>query len=209
MAKSNPTTIGSVYGRLTVIGFAGSKKNQRCWNCRCVCGVEIVASSAKLRAGKKLSCGCLQRESITKHMACGTALYHCWEAMNQRCYNSNNPGFPGYGGRGIKVCDRWRNSFVSFADDVGPRPTPKHSIDRWPSNDGNYEPGNVRWATNREQLLNRRNNIRLTCDETTLLLTEWVERTGIPWCTIYARIQRGWDATKALKTPVQMHRKSR
>lgn len=81
-------------------------------------------------------------------------LYNAWEGMKQRCHNPRNPRFPRYGGRGISVCERWRNSFAAFAEDMGPKPTPKHSVDRI-NNDGNYEPSNCRWATSREQYDNR------------------------------------------------------
>lgn len=89
-------------------------------------------------------------------------LYSTWRGMIRRCHDPRTSAFDGYGGRGIRVCDRWRHSFETFLSDVGPRPSPKHSIDRFPDNDGNYEPGNVRWATPKEQSNNRRTVGRLS-----------------------------------------------
>ena len=155
---------GKTFDRLTVMFFFGLKDAGAYYMCRCECSGTLVVSASKLRSGHTRSCGCLLSESGAK---CGrekathgeskkTAEYRIWTGMKTRCFNPNIKAFKYYGGRGITVCDRWRNSFPAFLEDVGRRPSDLHSIDRWPNNDGNYEPGNVRWATWSEQNRNKR-----------------------------------------------------
>ncbi len=129
-----------------------------------------------------------------------TPTYKCWVAMIERCENPNATKFHNYGGRGIKVCQRWRDSFEAFLADMGVRPN-WHSIDRFPNKDGDYEPGNCRWATLEEQGRNKRNNRLVTHDGLTLTLVEWSERTGLDQNLIGRRIADGWDAKDALATP--------
>jgi hypothetical protein len=120
--------------------------------------------------------------------------------MRQRCQNPNDPAYAHYGGRGIRVDPRWE-SFEKFAADVGPAPSNRHSIDRYPNNDGNYEPGNVRWATAQEQALNTRSNHRLTRGGVTKTIVEWARDTGIKAQTIKTRLSLGWSDAKTLTTP--------
>lgn len=117
--------------------------------------------------------------------------------MIARCENSSEQSFPLYGGRGIRVCAEWRHDFAAFFKHIGPRPSPTHSIDRIDVN-GNYEPGNVRWATPTEQARNKRTNSRLNAFGETLTLVEWSERTGINRGTIESRIKYGMSPEKAL-----------
>ncbi len=119
-----------------------------------------------------------------------------WGGMRQRCSNPKHHKFPIYGGRGIAVCERW-NSFASFIADMGPRPTSKHQIDRI-DNDGNYEPGNCRWATAAEQGRNRRSTRFYTHDGVTLCVTDWASRAGIHWRTLFDRLDRGLSIGEAL-----------
>lgn len=117
--------------------------------------------------------------------------WHSWQGMIQRCENTNHHSYHQYGGRGIKVCERWRKSFDAFLTDMGPRPSQKHSIDRYPNQDGDYEPGNCRWATMKEQQNNRRNNRLLTLGERTQTMAQWAEELGITIYALFQRLHRG------------------
>lgn len=129
-----------------------------------------------------------------------------WNMMKQRCYNPKNPGYPDYGGRGITVCDRWLRSSRDFLADMGPRPSPTHSIDR-KDNNGNYEPGNCRWATRMEQQNNRRFNHILTVDGVSKTVTEWARAKGLPRDVVLKRSKRGITLAKQLFAPTEARAK--
>jgi hypothetical protein len=124
--------------------------------------------------------------------------------MKNRCFNVNGEDFHLYGGRGVTVCDRWRDSYPAFLADMGPRPSPAHSIDRFPDPNGNYEPGNCRWATMKEQQNNRRNNHRVTHGGLTLTVTDWSLRTGLSRQLIRYRLSHGWSVERALASPSRL-----
>lgn len=165
---------GQKFGRLIVRKFSHfTKWRKACWACKCSCGKSTITEAGSLRSGHTASCGCLRREqtstSFYKH---GHAVnsngpasveYRAWASMIQRCTNPKNSKYKNYGGRFISVCDRWRDSFPSFLADVGERPGPKFSIDRI-DNDGNYQPGNVRWATSSQQRRNQRRRLMSDAD---------------------------------------------
>jgi hypothetical protein len=148
---------GEKYGRLTPLKLLGRKNHHTFWLCRCECGKEITAAANSLRTGNTKSCGCFQRDKAAKisfkHGMCDSSEYGIWASMKRRCLNKKDEHYPSYGGRGIYICDRWLK-FENFYADMGPRPKGR-SIDRI-NNDGNYEPGNCRWATALEQVMNRR-----------------------------------------------------
>jgi len=124
-----------------------------------------------LKSKKTISCGCIRKEILSKtlsktkttHGLRYNVLYRTWNDMKQRCYNSNHKSYKHYGGRGITVCDKWlgKQGIINFINDMGSKPTPLHSIDRYPNNDGNYEPNNCRWGTSKQQIHNRRKKIKI------------------------------------------------
>lgn len=196
---------GQRFGRLVVIERATISGRGAHWKCRCVCGGEVIVGAPNLTTGNTQSCGCLKRETIsrraTTHGMKGTREYRAWQAMKNRCTLPSNRHWADYGGRGIKVCERWLDSFETFLEDVGPAPSEKHSIDRFPDTNGNYEPGNVRWATQREQCRNKRNNVVLTRNGESMTVVEWAERLGVKPGYLYKRVRRGWSDAAVLETP--------
>lgn len=198
------------FGKLTVVSFAGMRNNGAVWNCRCECGVEKPVSSNVLRMGKARSCGCGQVQSVTVHGLFKAApgsnknpAFPCWQAMLGRCLVVTHGSYNNYGAKGIKVCDRWL-SFDNFFEDIGPRPSKKHTLDRYPDGYGDYEPGNVRWATAVEQAANRKSTYRIEFGGELKSLSEWSILKGIDACVIYERLEQyGWTIEEALTTPVR------
>lgn len=196
--------LGERYGRLLVTERAPNKSatdtNAR-WKCVCDCGRETVQYGQDLKRGKVISCGCWNDEKRYKHGMAGTSVYHIWQQLHQRCENPKAPSYENYGGRGIKVCERWK-SFDNFVADMGIRPD-GYSIDRI-DNDGNYKPSNCRWATTKQQLNNRRNNRVLELNGERKTIAEWADQLGVRWNLIRCRVDRyGWSIERALTTPVK------
>lgn len=151
--------IGKKFGRWTVLERGKNNKyGQAMWLCRCDCGKEKTVGGAELRSGNTHSCGCLRpslsAKKATTHGASRTSEYHIWNTMKGRCSNPRAEKYKDYGGRGITVCEHW-HKFENFIADMGPKPTPIHSIDRI-DNEGHYTPDNCRWATPKEQMSNQR-----------------------------------------------------
>lgn len=199
---------GKRFGRWTVIdGQIQGKKVL----CRCDCGTEKMVDKDNLVRGLTKSCGCYKAENQKgntwgrTHNMSFSPTYYSWEGMKFRCENPNSREYAVYGGRGIKVCERWQK-FENFLEDMGKRPKGK-TLDRIDV-DGNYEPSNCRWATPKEQARNRRNNTLITYNGKTQTLVEWEEETGIYSGTISMRIkQYGWSVEKALTTPSKIPRR--
>ncbi|MBE9110316.1 hypothetical protein IQ273_12925 [Nodosilinea sp. LEGE 07298] len=190
-----------VFGRLTVQSKTANKGKDVCWKCICECGKESTVSTSALRSGNTKSCGCGKSSGATVHGMYTSPEYNSWEKMKSRCLNPNNEFYPHYGGRGITVCDRWLNSFENFYEDMGPRPKGT-SIDR-KENDGNYEPGNCRWATKKVQANNTSRNVFLEYKNISKTVTQWSGETGISAAVIKHRMKQGWPAEKILNTPAR------
>ena len=145
--------IGVKYNKLTAIKELGTNKSRhKMYLFKCECGNDKVATAINVRANRVKSCGCLSK----KHGKCGTEIYSVWTGMKSRCYYEKNENYINYGARGIKVCERWKSSFINFYEDMGDKPSAKHQLDRI-DNDGDYDPFNCRWVTPSENCLNRRN----------------------------------------------------
>lgn len=178
------------------------------WKCTCDCGQETTVWQYHLRRGKQKSCGCMRLAMSGSAQFIHGWSHHrissVWRAMINRCHNPKNRGFYLYGGRGVAVCQRWRESLIAFIEDMGLPPTDKHTLDRI-DNDGDYEPGNCRWATMATQNRNRRNNVMITYKGKTQCLTDWAHELGVSVDLIIARRRRGWSDERALREP--SHRK--
>lgn len=129
--------------------------------------------------------------------------YVAYDHMKRRCYDPKHHRYENYGGNGITVCDRWRQSFVNFLSDVGVAPSKFHSLDRFPNQKGNYEPGNVRWATPTQQARNMKSNRLITYSGETLCLSEWAEKIGIDQSTIASRLRSGWSEADSVSKPIK------
>lgn len=197
---------GDRFGKLVVLGQGPSHGPSKEFKltCRCDCG-EITHTFARhLRSGEKRSCRECERPEPSDGNYC--AEYNIWNHMNARCANPNAREFPGYGGRGITVCERWRTSFFSFLSDVGPRPSTKHSIDRI-DNNGNYEPANCRWATREEQANNKRTNRFVMLRGERMTIANCARLTGVPYDTLRERIRKGWETERAVSQPIRETRR--
>lgn len=170
------------------------KYGQARWHCECECGNTTSVTTSNLRNKRIHSCGCLAIESANAvnvtHGLSTSAEYHVWQEMKQRCHNENHHAYADYGGRGIAVCDEWKESFETFYRDMGPRPGKKYALERR-DNDKGYSKENCVWATMTQQARNRRNNIYYELDGKTKTLGEWCHDLSLPYCAIYMRMKRG------------------
>ena len=208
---------GLRFGWLVVLAYLGTVggrtgKAHQLWLCRCDCGQQSKVRANNLLNGHTVSCGCLHKKIVaeganTKHGCSRTPEWYIWESMKQRCANPKTKAYPNYGGRGIKVCERWLHSFENFLADMGPRPSPQHSIDRYPDNNGDYCPENCRWATRIEQGANTSTTMLITIRGETLSLGQWAERAGVDKRLIWERLERGWEASRAVFQPARPIRK--
>lgn len=207
---------GKKFGRLSVLHFHGVIGRRRLWACRCVCKKYTVVEAGRLKSGRAKSCGCLAQEMSAVRLRIHgetthntqTAEYRCWRLVKARCYGIRNNMYKNYGARGVVMCDRWKSGedefdgYQCFLLDMGRKPSLKHSIDRIDVN-GNYEPGNCRWATPMEQGANMRRNVYLEFAGLRLHLAEWGRRTGIKSGVISIRMnQLKWSVEEALTTPL-------
>jgi len=208
---------GQQFGRLTVLEYAGRRNKRTLWLCQCECGNLKTVQVSSLDRGTTLSCGCLRRSRPWRHGGVGTREYACWCDMKGRCRTPTHSCYADYGGRGIRVCAGWADSFAHFKAVMGPRPSPAHSLERIDNGRG-YECGeceecrergvslNCRWATMAEQNRNRRGNHLITHGGVTLCLMDWAHRLGIKFVTLDGRLRTGWTVERAFTTPVKHKR---
>lgn len=194
---------GLRFGRLLVVRELPKRGRDITWECLCDCGEIATVSTDRLRRGVTKSCGCLFSELLsqrnTTHGQYRSPEHQTWRGMNERCSNPSHSDYHRYGGRGIRVCERW-SSFELFLSDMGKRPngTQIERID----NDGNYEPGNCRWATIREQSRNKSTNHLVEYRGETMVLVDAYKKAGIGRQAFSARLRRGWSVEMALNTPI-------
>lgn len=192
---------GLQFGKLTALRKDGKTKwGAILWICECSCGKLCQVTGSRLVNGTTSSCGCWVKERATTHGLSQTYFERIRAKMISRCYNKSDKDYPNYGGRGIRVCCDWLSSLELFAKGVGQRPTEKHQLDRYPNNDGNYEPGNVRWATAKQQAWNRRTNATLALPEGRVRLLEY--SGAVPSNIIRVRVRSGWSVERATSVPV-------
>jgi hypothetical protein len=210
---------GDVFGRWTLLYPGRNSAGKKIWLCRCRCLTirEVLAANLVRRTGRpSRGCGCHllemnearrreRRESfyVSPEASTPRGEYHTWKSMRRRCLDPRDIGFKNYGGRGITVCRRWVDSFEAFLEDVGPRPSPTHTLDRI-DNSGNYEPGNVRWATWGEQARNRSDNHLVTYQGATRCLMDWSTRTGLPFHVLWDRLKK-WPVERAFTEPLRVY----
>lgn len=197
---------GSTFGELTVIGRLESRNGFSQWRCLCTCGKETSAITHDLKSGHTKSCGCLRYKGRHNHTGISwrSPTYSSWTNMVSRCTRKSSPAFAHYKKRKINLCERWR-TFENFLSDMGERPSLAHSLDRHPNNDGNYEPGNVRWATKTEQANNRMTNLQIMYKNKPYTLMELVRETGVHKDLLRSRLFRNkskWTVEGAINTPV-------
>lgn len=199
---------GQKFGRLLVLEQIKNSKRTS-WKCQCSCGNIVPISTNSLRTKGTKSCGCLHNKLLsernTTHGMAHSPEYRIWSHMIGRCHNSADQAFKNYGGRGITVCNKWRNDFMAFFNYAGKRPSPKLSIDRIDNNFG-YKPGNVKWSNRTEQQNNTRVNHLITINGITKNITQWAKFVGIRSRTIHNRLRYGWSNEKAILEPVRHHK---
>ncbi len=207
--KQIPPTIGTKFDLWEVIGRSSEPYSVLC---RCQCGLERSIRYRHLYSGHSRSClpcsgpkiaKAKTRHGFSKREGNRTPTYRSWAMMVNRCRNAECSAWGNYGGRGITVCEQWFD-FAVFLADMGERPSLKYSIDRFPNNNGNYEPGNCRWATVKQQSRNKRNNKIIEWNGVSKPLVDWSEELGISVSLLAARLGRlGWSVEESMTTPVK------
>lgn len=196
---------GQRFGRLLVFNrnSENDKYGRTRWDCRCDCGnvVTIYSNCLRRKEGTK-SCGCLNKEVVkitnSTHGLTDSHEYRVWSAIKRRCYNKNCQDYPDYGGRGITMCDEWRNSFEAFYNDMGSRPSSEHSIDRERNNEG-YSKDNCRWATKEEQANNKRTSIFYEINGESKTIAQWCQIYKVSYSFAFYRIKElGFSVEKAI-----------
>jgi hypothetical protein len=197
--------IGKRIGRLTVVRRAENTKDGLArWSCKCACGRKTIMTGVLLRSGQVKGCGCMVGVHLKKHHwfegnIKDHPLHSVWQAMKSRCKYKSTRGFKYWGGKGVRVAVRWQKSFRAFVNDVGlpPNDGRRYTLER-KDGSGDYTPGNVKWATYREQAQNKSNNRMLTFRGKTMCLMQWAREMNIPRDRLNQRIRKGWSVERAL-----------
>lgn len=201
MAGYIKNILGNRYGKLIVVEGKGIRRSPcgagaMVWICQCDCGKRSEVRTAALTGGRILSCGCGIVTSLKKRLTIhgmgnsANKEFNAWKSMKARCYRKTRKGYDLYGGRGITICKRWLEAFQNFYDDMGKAPTQKHSIDRKDVN-GNYEPSNCRWATQKEQMNNVRRNVKVKYKEEVLTISQLCEKISLSREKVKKMIEKG------------------
>ena len=197
--------IKAKYGRWNTSNITSVINGETSVFCTCDCGTEKYVNRYNLTHSISTCCGCIRRENMAKrnksHGLSRTTEYSSWLSMKQRCNSSSNKSYHNYGGRGIKVCDEWNNSFESFISDMGNKPTVKHTIERVDNNKG-YSPDNCIWDTRYSQARNNRGNRMITYNGKTMCMTDWEKSLNMKAGTFKTRIYKGWSIERAITQPV-------
>jgi len=193
---------GQHFGRWKVTAYAGKDEHRKHrWVCLCDCGGIGIVSTNSLRKKHSTSCGCYKREytrANTTHNDSSSDVYSIWVGMKGRCYNKKTEAYEFYGARGIRVDAVWKNDYVRFKEDMGSRPSSLHSIDRI-NNDGNYSPGNCRWATFATQASNRRNVVLIEFEGESYTIRSLADKQGMIYDTIKSRRLNGWSDEELIR----------
>ncbi len=193
------------FGALVVERYSHFENKNSFWHCRCDCGQKCLSRAKTLLLGSKKTCGLnghrWKPDSVTGITTQYASEYGSFCNMWDRCTNPNHKGWKNYGGRGVTICDNWK-TFDKFFEDMGPKPTPKHTIEREDGNVG-YEPMNCRWATVAEQNRNKRNSVYVEYQGRRLLLMDLCTEMGLDRSAIYGRLKNGWDIERSLTTPIR------
>lgn len=201
MKKAYEHLIGSTFNGLTFKRIIGPVDGYTLGEFRCECGTVKSMRIHSVLDGNTKSCGCRKtaatKRTFTTHGKTNTPEYRVYHEMRKRCLNPNNDSYDRYGGRGIVICARWLDSFEAFLSDMGERPTAKHSLDRI-NNEGNYEPGNVRWATAKDQGNNRRSTRLLTAGGRTMSHKAWAEELGVSPYMVRSRAESGMSGDEVV-----------
>lgn len=196
------------FDRWTVIKRLPSIDGNAMYECCCSCGTVHSVAGRMLFTHRSRSCGCLQRDTAKTHGKARTPIYLVWRNMKNRCLLPTNKDYKNYGARGVTVHPEWITSFATFYAHVGDPPSPKHTLDRYPDNNGNYEPGNVRWATQRQQLANRRVTKTYTYDGVTKTLSDWARQYNVePEGLGYRLFTKKMPFLAAVTTPRRPYRR--
>lgn len=209
--------INRKFGRLTVVKYSHQNKlYAKYWECKCNCGKKTIVRASALTEGTSRSCGCWQKELMSEtkynliHGMTKTKIYRTWQQVKERCLNEKNQSYKDYGGRGIKICNRWLK-FENFRDDM--YKSCKEHIDKFGTrntaldrinNNGNYCLNNCRWATQKEQGNNRRNNNIIVFNGKTQNLSQWAEELKMDRNILNLKLYRGWSIKDTLTTPIEI-----